>query len=554
MTVLSSAVISAGVRSGKYVRYYETVQELLASTVSMTVDEIVRTPRYEYRVVSSGEHLTTASGVKLECIANPYVTPDQFGAPNDGSDETTHVQAAFDSGLPVYLSRYYLVTSVHLPARNGVTIVGAGPYWTGLKGTDTNAPYIFQTFDPDDTADYRGQHHISNFGVIGRGQRAVVIAQCINSSFDTIHLISSNGGLTFPNSYIGVEQFIFEEAFGNVYTNFHASSVATGTCSFKVNATCLDSIFNLMYCNSVIDLFNLDIDSGRREVANTRNGGFGHLTFNKLTAQGARRYGVKVIANQGPIVFNSIYLENTLASMFIAGTEVFVNDTVFYVAAGGANHCIWVDAVDTATPRVVQFKGCVNINDKKVIIGNANDVQFIGGRAATVDGTWHDDVERASTNYAFSAFDGSRTMVSVSEAAIIGSGRGTAIGVKCVGSGGKHTLISVDESGVISAETPYTFNDTTEVPRTVVCGFFGTSSPTAASGISITPIMSRGIGGLGGTITFGVSGNLPDGVSINTETGTISGTPTETGVFSFRVTATDGVEVALSRTCTLSVS
>jgi hypothetical protein len=62
-------------------------------------------------------------------------------------------------------------------------------------------------------------------------------------------------------------------------------------------------------------------------------------------------------------------------------------------------------------------------------------------------------------------------------------------------------------------------------------------SITAVQGVAITPVTLTGSGGTGGPYTFS-SNDLPSGLSISTS-GTISGTPTVSGTFTYHVTVTD---------------
>ena len=71
-------------------------------------------------------------------------------------------------------------------------------------------------------------------------------------------------------------------------------------------------------------------------------------------------------------------------------------------------------------------------------------------------------------------------------------------------------------------------------------------SITAVQGTAITPVTMTGSGGAGGPYTFTATG-LPAGLSISTS-GTISGTPTVNGTFSYTVTVTDSPGTPARRT------
>ena len=59
---------------------------------------------------------------------------------------------------------------------------------------------------------------------------------------------------------------------------------------------------------------------------------------------------------------------------------------------------------------------------------------------------------------------------------------------------------------------------------------------TVAFSTPLTPALGGGTAAFGYAVTFG---SLPDGLTLNTATGAISGTPTEAGTFTFQVTVTD---------------
>ncbi|HGM5883222.1 TPA: beta strand repeat-containing protein, partial [Stenotrophomonas maltophilia] len=61
--------------------------------------------------------------------------------------------------------------------------------------------------------------------------------------------------------------------------------------------------------------------------------------------------------------------------------------------------------------------------------------------------------------------------------------------------------------------------------------------PTAKAGVAYSQTFSA-TGGTG-SYTYALSGTLPTGLTFNTSTGTLSGTPTQAGTFSFSVSATD---------------
>jgi len=77
-------------------------------------------------------------------------------------------------------------------------------------------------------------------------------------------------------------------------------------------------------------------------------------------------------------------------------------------------------------------------------------------------------------------------------------------------------------------------------------------SITAVQGVAITPVTLTASGGAGGPYTFSATG-LPAGLSMSAS-GTISGTPTVSGTFSYTVTVTDKDGNTGTATCSVNVS
>jgi hypothetical protein len=95
-----------------------------------------------------------------------------------------------------------------------------------------------------------------------------------------------------------------------------------------------------------------------------------------------------------------------------------------------------------------------------------------------------------------------------------------------------------------SSPAPVTLPTDNFTDETIDFGYFLTTPPSAncativaVQGVSITPVTMVGSGGTGGPYTFTATG-LPAGLTMSTS-GTISGTPTVSGTFSYTVTVTD---------------
>ncbi|MGD0733388.1 MAG: putative Ig domain-containing protein, partial [Terracidiphilus sp.] len=155
--------------------------------------------------------------------------------------------------------------------------------------------------------------------------------------------------------------------------------------------------------------------------------------------------------------------------------------------------------------------------------------------------------------------------VAITPVTMVGSG----------GSGGPYTFsatglpagLSISTSGTISG-TPtasgtfsYTVTVTDSAGHTGTVNCSVTVAPpvsatcvsiTAVQGVAITPVTMVGSGGSGGPYTFSATG-LPAGLSISTS-GTISGTATVNGTFSYTVTVTDSKGHAGTVNCSVTVA
>jgi hypothetical protein len=143
------------------------------------------------------------------------------------------------------------------------------------------------------------------------------------------------------------------------------------------------------------------------------------------------------------------------------------------------------------------------------------------------------------------------------------------------GAGGTYTLsatglpsgLSMAANGTISG-TPTvsgTFSYTVTIKDgagnigTVNCSVTVNPPPTAScvtinaiQGVAITPVTMTGTGGAGGTYTFSATGS-PSGLSMASN-GTISGTPTVSGTFSYTVTIKDGAGNIGTVNCSVTVN
>jgi hypothetical protein len=121
---------------------------------------------------------------------------------------------------------------------------------------------------------------------------------------------------------------------------------------------------------------------------------------------------------------------------------------------------------------------------------------------------------------------------------------------------------TISGTPTVSGSFPYTVTvkDSSGNTGTVNCSVTVTTPPissncvaiNAIKGVAITPVTMTASGGTGSGYTFSATG-LPAGLSMATN-GTISGTPTVTGTFSYTVTVTDSAGNKGSAYCTVTVN
>jgi len=547
MAILSQAVIDAGARVGQIVKYYETVAALIASTDTVAEGEFVQAEHYFYKGAASDatdQHvrMNSGSGSKLYCIANPYVTPAQFGATPGyyaSGDQTSYVQAALNSGLPVMLDKIYRVTSVYIPdGRYGAVIHGSGWCTTanvttggGLLGIDQDSEGILITNQCIDATEGNG-HHLANFSILGVGKRGLVVAQNINSHYDTIFvgINTDDGGIT---DYTNI---VVEQSFGLVFTNI----LTGGGCKtdLKINQTVLDAHFNMFYTNNIQAMHHIDIDNARKDVAYNNSAGHGNINFTAATMQGARSYAIKVRGTSS-VNFRDMYVEACRGVLLVKDCDI-VN---FYGGELAGTHSsggtIWLDQTEGNGTNTVNFFGTQI--QQKMVVGKIRQLGLYGCGLAV-----ETNLLRTNSSYKLvypmstSVGDSAMALVSIGEPV---SGAGSAVCLK-TSNGSGMSKISVNSSGTVSGATEFSLTAVDFYPISPVA-WHPVYQPTYPSGVAITPHSIQVQGGTS-PYTFAVyedasalNGPLPPGLSLNSSTGEISGTPTTPGVYWFKVRVTD---------------
>lgn len=528
MVVISQDFLDVYARVGKFIKYHETVAALLASTDTYEEGEIVMAGPYYYEGAASGatdHHITNAGGAKLYCLATPYVTPDQFGAPSGTDDTADECNAAIASGLPVFLNRLYHVSStVKFPAgMDGITIIGGplgsnfnGIQMTGFYGKSSSIEAVLETFTQgDDTV--TGGHYLSSFYIGGQAKRGLVIGQVNGIQCDNL-----NPGININSSTTDVCSVLIEEATGVLMRG--GQFFAGPTTDMKIGRGVSSLTVDLFYSNNTTAHQHVDIHASRVERATSANGLNGPINFLTPAFQGARGYGIKVLG-QAQVNCYNVYMENTGGTIFVksAGSVNFHDGEI------GTS---WIDQTEDEETSQVNFFGTVC--NSNIYTGDVRSITVTGGgitldRFRKTNATYKTKTAMPTT--------GSTATQIVNSGEYITNG-GSQIAMKC-SSGSQFSRLTVDSSGVVTGTTPFDLTDAAVNPLTTICWWPDAGNPTWASGGAITPVTVGCVGG-SGTYTFTiVGGSLPANVTINSSTGQLTGTPTTPGTYSFRVRATD---------------
>ncbi len=107
---------------------------------------------------------------------------------------------------------------------------------------------------------------------------------------------------------------------------------------------------------------------------------------------------------------------------------------------------------------------------------------------------------------------------------------------------GTFSIKATDAHGAVATSCPFTING----PISITC-------PTTTTGTQGVPFSISALTVAGGTapLTFSIVGTLPAGLSLNTGTGAVSGTPSATGSFTIKVTDAQG---ATATSCAFTIN
>lgn len=537
MTILSQAVIDAGARVGRIVKYYETVAELIASTDTVADGEFVQAGQYFYEGAGDGAsdqdiRMNSGSGSKLYCIANPYVTPDQFGAPAGTADATTAVQAAVSSGKPVFLNRIYRVSNIYFPTGvSGVAIVGASMRTSGLYGNTSSAECVLQTFEPGDGTE-TGHHSLSNFIITGAAKRGLAVCHVTNSRFENLNFVGFNA--SGPSG--DTTGLVVEQSFSNMFTSLHFGYGCK--VDIRVGQTVLDTVFEKVYTSNAYCMHHFEIDSSRRDMAEAYSPGNGLVYFNNCTVQGSRSYAIKM-RGQSEVGIRDLYIEGAVASLLVKDVDL-LNLYGGVMSGDSSAHGVWLDQTEGASTLAVQFHGSLV---GEVVVGKVYAVGFYGAKFEASGGA-ESSIFKTNSSYKLKdamSVSGSEATQITSIGEYKASSGGTML-LKC-SDGSQNSRVSVNSSGTVSGAAAFSYADVDHYPHSPVVWWTASYTPTWPSGVAITPVT---VGCVGGTspYTFAIQDDkrdfaLPPGISLNSSTGEVSGTPTTPGTYYFKIRATD---------------
>jgi hypothetical protein len=234
----------------------------------------------------------------------------RFGVTGDGvTDDTAAIQAAFDTGLPLFVPEATYKITATLKTKRYANIVGAGRD-SNFVASGVTGPVILTYPGTGETyADYQ---YLAGFNISGTATCAVAFAHFRNSTAERITL----------NGFTGTDGFVFEYLWGCRFPSLSTEDATISRACFKINKTVLDSLWDVPYTSNFCD-FNFYIDANVQEYSTGTGAGFGKLCFQIPTAQGAEVAGF-CIRNTGigSVTIANMYMENVYIPVIIQGDAV----------------------------------------------------------------------------------------------------------------------------------------------------------------------------------------------------------------------------------------
>lgn len=509
---------------------------MLDATDIIGTGEYIMASTYFYLGAGSGasdHNLTNAGGSKLYCVARPYVTPDQFGAPGRGNDETDEVLAAVGSGKPVFLNRYYDVTHVYFSPdqTNRIRIVGAGPARSGLYGISSSSLAVLMTFPTPslETGGEGGQHYIANFGIQGTAVNGLAIPQTVTSTFDSIDLRGFNSNAPAGETSAVIMELSFSNVLRNIRTGYGNRT------DLKLGATILNTtISNFIAENTRADQ-HIDIDPPFQEIAYGQAPGNGVNHFYSPILSGARGYAIK-LSGHSSFNFHNPCITDCKGAFLVRSTQT-VNIVNGILSSTESGHGTWLDSTEGNNVNTITIQGTQI--EKPIVAGAVGIV--------TLDGTNYSVSDIKKTNATYQLFNpfgtGGSGAVQILGRGTYKANAGSVLTMKASNSGSGFSEISIDSSGNVSGTAAAALTDVAEYPHSPVPFHYASGTPFWQRNVAITPVQVTVRGGVA-PYTYELVGDLKKagpvpGVTIDSS-GLISGTPTGIATFPDN-TITDGL-------------
>jgi len=327
------------------------------------------------------------------------------------------------------------------------------------------------------------------------------------------------------------------------------------TIDFGFNAPCSgtvgDFVWNDLNRNGIQDANEPGIDGATVRIFDAANNQVGLTTtgFDSVTQLHGKyqfsglcagTYTVKVTTPVGFVASSSLVGTDTTIDSNGSPASVTLPDdfssdmTIDFgyntPCTGSLGDFVWNDLNEDG----IQNSGEPGIGGVSIVLRNALDNSFIASTTTDANGA-----------YTFNSLcKGDYKIEVTAPAGFVPSPSNAPLSTTANDSNGSPTIATLPADNTV--DTTYDFGYYI-VPVSSTC-----VGITAVQGVAITPVTMTGSGGVGGPFTFSAIG-LPAGITMSTD-GTISGTPSVSGTFSYTVTITDKSGNTGTSNCSVTVN